>query len=50
LVSSAVLIEEFEELVSLMIVIGISGVEYCACIFGIMGTVKSLEDVKSADI
>lgn len=47
LVSSAVL---FEELVSLIIVIGKSGVGPCACIYGIIHVVKIMEKVKSAEI
>lgn len=45
--TSAVL---FEGLVSLIIVIGKSGVGLCACILGITGTAKRIEDAKSAEI
>ena len=45
--SSAVFIEEF---VSLIIVIGKSGVGLCACILGITGIAKRIEDAKSAEI
>jgi len=45
-VTSAVL---FEELVSLIIVIGKSGVGLCDCIFGIAGIAKRIEDAKSAE-
>ena len=46
-VTSAVL---FEELVSLIIVIGKSGVGLCACKLGITDIAKWIEDAKSAEI
>ena len=45
--SSAVLFEEF---VSLIIVIGKSGVGPCACMLGIAGIAKRVEDAKNAEI
>jgi hypothetical protein len=45
--SSAVLLEEF---VSLIIVIGRSDVGACACMDGIIGIAKRVEDAKSVDI
>jgi hypothetical protein len=45
--SSAVLFEEF---VSLIIVIGKSGVGPCACMLGITGIAKRVEDARSAEI
>ena len=44
--TSAVL---FEELVSLIIVIGKSGVGLCACKLGITGIAKRIEDAKSTE-
>jgi hypothetical protein len=44
---SAVLFEEF---VSLIIVIGKSGVGPCACMLGIAGIAKRVEDAKNAEI
>ena len=45
--SSAVLFEEF---VSLIVVIGKSGVSPCACMLGITDIEKRVEDAKSAEI
>lgn len=47
MMSSAVLFEEF---VSLIVVIGKSGVETCACMLGITDVEKRVEDTKSAEI
>lgn len=40
----------FDELLSLIIVIGKSGVGPCACILGITGIAKRFNDVKTAQI
>ena len=47
MMSSAVLFEEF---VSLIVVIGKSGVAPCACMLGITDIEKRVEDAKSAEI
>ena len=47
MMSSAVLFEEF---VSLIVVIGKSGVRPCACMLGITDIEKRVEDTKSAEI